>query len=825
MVCNVVGAFVLVVCALFVVVVMSRRRSSSSSSCRRGAARVVVNNTFFFGTAAVMMFVRLLLSCTFVFLFLTAISDFDQRGGGGARHDDVLVNKVVRVALAESPCGIADGIECGQTSSECSCNPNTCTNNCCVSKQAVRNACAVQPQEVRSGQCQQASSPCLAFRGASESELIEQDLDDNIAFASAKLVCIDGKTHAEINLGASAAEKKRIKQSGKTDKQTVNDLIRTARLASNGYSAFVPTTDGPTNDVEAFIMKLKDTSVAQFWCRPMCRKCRKRIDKLREQFQTFSSVEDILVKSCETDICDICKPRPARGGGYKGFSKVWPTQPVFVDVLEAVAKDLPIKDASITTNTVILYRSRTRGSTSVFISDCNSRVTLSLGPDATEAENRVEVALPFFFNQPPKQNSLRRRRSGGKVVKSVSFRTATDKMIVSFDDDKSPCSEKGDDYKWHYQLLKVRRADPRQGIKYRQPTDGPVGDDEPPVNSCTPSPVLASRKERRLLDDVNLGRAKEPPQNPDNLPINGGSPLKCRDDVFDITLNPGGRGSSNSCVNRTVDTIEYKPFDFTRFQPSSTFQWIGNIVAYNPAARGGFGVRDSTGSLNFCAAIGPPAGGFNVISLGRSDLDETVEAPSFAVNANWQQRIDDGGVPRGCIVGEFTNVVVVDGPGNDLCISENPFCVFASDCDSTCGARAVGACDDPSDPNRGCPGVPVFAEPGMVSVSEDGDAWVMLNEECTMRTQEETPEACQALWPGCAGVTPSTSDALRDCDGRCGGNGDCFDLADVGVRYVRYVRVCDVGGVNTIDSGTNAGFDMDAACAINYRVPDPPVDV
>lgn len=220
-----------------------------------------------------------------------------------------------------------------------------------------------------------------------------------------------------------------------------------------------------------------------------------------------------------------------------------------------------------------------------------------------------------------------------------------------------------------------------------------------------------------------------------------------------------------------------------------------------------------------------------MISLGRSDLDGTVEAPSFVVNANWQQRIDDGGVPLGCIVGEFTNVVVVDGPGNDLCISENPFCTTGLNCDITCGTNErnqVGACAKPSDPNRGCANAPVFAEPGMVSVSEDGDAWVMLNEECTMRTTDENPEACQALWPGCAGVTPLTSDALQDCDGRCGGNGDCFDLAkirkDDRPRYVRYVRVCDVGGVNIINDGTNAGFDMDSACAIHYLVPDP-VDV
>lgn len=125
----------------------------------------------------------------------------------------------------------------------------------------------------------------------------------------------------------------------------------------------------------------------------------------------------------------------------------------------------------------------------------------------------------------------------------------------------------------------------------------------------------------------------------------------------------------------------------------------------------------------------------------------------------------------------FGGNAIVDGEGPDFVIFENPFLFGAS-----------GA---------------VFAEPGEVSVSEDGEAW--------------TTFPCAAdVYPftGCAGWHPVLANAdngLPPDDPALAG-GDAFDLAEVGMTRARFIRIRDVSNYG---GAPQAGFDLDAARIIH----------
>lgn len=116
----------------------------------------------------------------------------------------------------------------------------------------------------------------------------------------------------------------------------------------------------------------------------------------------------------------------------------------------------------------------------------------------------------------------------------------------------------------------------------------------------------------------------------------------------------------------------------------------------------------------------------------------------------------------------FKNAVVVDGPGPDIVVYENAF---------EYGSGRI------------------YAEPATVSVSKDGITWM--------------PFACdiEQTLAGCAGVTP-----LR---------GDMFDLADVGIDSVRWVRIedrtRDVLGRrdHPFYDPTLSGFDLDVVVGVH----------
>ncbi len=156
----------------------------------------------------------------------------------------------------------------------------------------------------------------------------------------------------------------------------------------------------------------------------------------------------------------------------------------------------------------------------------------------------------------------------------------------------------------------------------------------------------------------------------------------------------------------------------------------------------------------------------------------------------------------GSIVLEFTDNVVVDGPGPDFTVFENPFLVRGT-----------------------TTGVP-YAEPGTVSVSADGVHWATF--PCAL---DQPP-----YYPGCAGVYPvvanvddpgapsplvPTTTPIQDLVGvpvdsftpPPGSGGDSFDLAAVGLHAIRFVRID--GGPIDARLGGLSGFDLDAIAGVH----------
>src|SRR5262249_17233523 len=157
----------------------------------------------------------------------------------------------------------------------------------------------------------------------------------------------------------------------------------------------------------------------------------------------------------------------------------------------------------------------------------------------------------------------------------------------------------------------------------------------------------------------------------------------------------------------------------------------------------------------------------------------------------------------GWIILAFTSGSIEDGPGVDFTVFENPF-------------LTVGLVTGPP-----------FAEPGTVSVSDDGVAWKTF--PCSL---DDPP-----YHPGCAGVypvfanadEPGTPGPLVPCTipiqqpvgvpvdafqvPNCSG-GDSFDLATVGLSSARFVRI-DASQLQPGAGGT-AGFDLDAVAAVHF---------
>ena len=177
-----------------------------------------------------------------------------------------------------------------------------------------------------------------------------------------------------------------------------------------------------------------------------------------------------------------------------------------------------------------------------------------------------------------------------------------------------------------------------------------------------------------------------------------------------------------------------------------------DVVSFTPGANAGFGQPELPGVV-----LGPPvpgdpsSGSLDVLSLGVG----------------------------GEIVLGFGNRVITDGPGPDLVIWENVFWTNGDDTNP-------------------------FAELGEVAVSADGDQWDVF--PCD-------PGLTDSFDAGCAGWRPRRDfdPCVVPLDPAVSG-GDPFDLADLGVTDIRFVRIRDLA-----ESGlpSSAGFDLDAVGAVH----------
>ncbi len=129
----------------------------------------------------------------------------------------------------------------------------------------------------------------------------------------------------------------------------------------------------------------------------------------------------------------------------------------------------------------------------------------------------------------------------------------------------------------------------------------------------------------------------------------------------------------------------------------------------------------------------------------------------------------------------FGGNAIVDGPGVDFIVFENPFILNG--------------------------GSAVFSELAEVSVSLDGQTWFTYS--CLK----------DALPPkGCAGYGPvfANGDLGFSSTDPATAGGDQFDLAELGVKEARFVRIRDLEGQG---GAPTAGFDLDTVSIVNAKVP------
>lgn len=188
-------------------------------------------------------------------------------------------------------------------------------------------------------------------------------------------------------------------------------------------------------------------------------------------------------------------------------------------------------------------------------------------------------------------------------------------------------------------------------------------------------------------------------------------------------------------------------------------------------------VDSATDSIGWLDTGGPEPFADVVVSFtpgagagyGQEDLPDVVLGPPFAVPGGGSLDVlslGDGGE----IVLEFNDIGLIDGPGVDLLVFENPF--------------------------------PGWTETGVVAASEDGVAW----QEWPCDTESQA---------GCAGVQSVNSNpgnGIDPTDPALAG-GDGFDLAALGLARARFVRVRD-SGANSYE-GSSGGFDLDAVAVVN----------
>ncbi len=128
----------------------------------------------------------------------------------------------------------------------------------------------------------------------------------------------------------------------------------------------------------------------------------------------------------------------------------------------------------------------------------------------------------------------------------------------------------------------------------------------------------------------------------------------------------------------------------------------------------------------------------------------------------------------------FADKGIVDGPGDDFIVFENPF------------ALGEGS----------------FVEPARVLVSDDGERW------------REFPCDLDATPPrGCAGIELVYATTEAEALNPELAGGDAFDLAQVGLKRAHWIRLIDVVaeyyGHDMWCAGEAGGFDLDAIASLH----------
>ncbi|HEU4401387.1 MAG TPA: hypothetical protein VFT43_04715 [Candidatus Polarisedimenticolia bacterium] len=165
----------------------------------------------------------------------------------------------------------------------------------------------------------------------------------------------------------------------------------------------------------------------------------------------------------------------------------------------------------------------------------------------------------------------------------------------------------------------------------------------------------------------------------------------------------------------------------------------------------------------------------------------------------------------GSLTLEFTDSEIVDGPGPDFIVFENPF---------FCTAPPLTAADPYS----------VFAEPGIVAASVDGIEFRTFPYDATALSQVVSQCSDGGLLmrlTGLMGITPSFTGNYTVPDdplvfdpaapgGVSGHGGDAFDLATIGLTRARFVRITDPNLAISLP-GSSEGLDLDAVVALHAR--------
>jgi hypothetical protein len=201
--------------------------------------------------------------------------------------------------------------------------------------------------------------------------------------------------------------------------------------------------------------------------------------------------------------------------------------------------------------------------------------------------------------------------------------------------------------------------------------------------------------------------------------------------------------------------------------------------------------RFATGVVSFDP--GPCAG------FGAASLPQAVEGPPVGGGSDHGSTDVVSLGSGGTIVVSFGANAIVDGPGPDFIVFENPFWVAGDSTD-------------------------VFAEPGEVSVSDDGVAWQVF--PCAPAADPQSPVGTGVGPPydGCAGwhvVWSNATNGISPVDPAVAG-GDAFDLAALGVTHARFVRIVDKTHEACPDAGARPnddGFDLDAVSIVHAELP------